>query len=103
MTAVFAANDSMAIGVLHALHEAGRRVPEDVSVVGFDDVADAGHVWPPLTTIRQRFEDVGALAVDALIAELEGPAGGGSDAASGDPQLIPTELVVRASTAAPRS
>ena len=103
VTAVFAANDSMAIGVLHALHEAGRRVPEDVSVVGFDDVADAGHVWPPLTTIRQRFEDVGALAVDALIAELEGPAGGGSDAASGDPQLIPTELVVRASTAAPRS
>ena len=69
--------------------------------MGFDDVADAGHVWPPLTTIRQRFEAVGALAVDALIAELEGPAGG-ADAASGDPQLIPTELVVRASTAAPR-
>lgn len=102
VTAIFAANDSMAIGVLHALHEAGRRVPEEVSVVGFDDVADSSHVWPPLTTIRQRFEDIGALAVDALIAELEGPAGEGAASGPGDPQLIPTELVVRASTAAPR-
>ncbi|WP_425563327.1 LacI family DNA-binding transcriptional regulator [Microbacterium panaciterrae] len=103
VTAVFAANDGMAVGVLRALHEAGRRVPEDVSVVGFDDSSDAGYVWPPLTTVRQHFEEVGALAVDALIAELDGATGGSEGSGSGlpDVQLIPTELVVRASTAAP--
>ncbi|MBS1906925.1 MAG: LacI family DNA-binding transcriptional regulator [Actinobacteria bacterium] len=101
VTAVFAANDGMAIGLLRALHEAGRRVPEEVSVVGFDDTSDAGYVWPPLTTVRQRFEEVGALAVDALIAELDGVAATGSEPDPVAPQLIPTELVVRASTAPP--
>ncbi|MGN8026650.1 LacI family DNA-binding transcriptional regulator [Microbacterium sp. 22242] len=105
-TAVFAANDGMAVGVLRALHEAGLRVPQDVSVVGFDDSAEAGYLWPPLTTVRQHFEEVGALAVDALIEELDGradrgPAEGGSDAAA--VRLIPTELIVRESTASPAS
>jgi len=102
VTAVFAANDGMAIGVLRALHEAGRRVPYEVSVVGYDDISDAGYVWPPLTTVRQRFEEVGALAVDALIAEMDAVAATGSEQDPADPQLIPTELVVRESTAAPR-
>ncbi|MGO3885828.1 MAG: LacI family DNA-binding transcriptional regulator [Mycetocola sp.] len=94
VTAVFAANDEMAIGALRAFHEAGIRVPEQVSVVGFDDSPIASSVWPPLTTIRQHFDRVGAVAVQALLADIHG------DGAEGR-TLIPTELVVRSSTASP--
>ena len=66
VTAVFVANDHMAIGVLRALSEAGRRVPEDVSVVGFDDIPESGFLIPPLTTVRQDFNAVGRLAIDTL-------------------------------------
>ncbi|MDF2509153.1 MAG: hypothetical protein K0Q52_3012 [Microbacterium sp.] len=95
VTAVFAANDQMAIGVLRAFREAGREVPGDVSLVGFDGLPDAAQLWPPLTTVQQHPERVGALAVDALLAELDG---------TGRQQtpLVSTELIVRASTAAPR-
>ena len=55
VTAIFCANDRIALGVLRALHEAGRRVPSDVSVVGFDDMPDSGFFLPPLTTVRQDF------------------------------------------------
>ena len=95
VTAVFAANDQMAIGVLRAFREAGRDVPGDVSIVGFDGLPDAAQLWPPLTTVQQHPERVGALAVDALLAELDG----------GERQqtpLVGTELIVRESTAAPR-
>jgi DNA-binding LacI/PurR family transcriptional regulator len=96
VTAVFAANDQMALGLLRALHEHGRAVPADVSVVGFDDMAESAHFWPPLTTVRQSFADVGRRAVDTLLAEI----------ASGDREvtsiIVPTTLVVRSSTA-PRS
>jgi len=95
VTAVFAANDRMALGLIHALTEAGIRVPHDVSVVGFDDVPDARHFLPPLTTVRQDFRALGQVSVETLIAELEGvPV----------PQraLIAPELVVRGSTAPPR-
>ncbi len=94
VTAVFAANDQMALGVIRALHEAGRRVPHEVSVIGFDDMPDAANYWPPLTTVRQHFERVGEHAVRALIAEIE------SDELPVDRVLVPTELVVRQSTAA---
>ena len=97
ITAVFAANDQMALGVLHALHEHGRRVPADVSVVGFDDMEESAHFWPPLTTIRQSFVEVGRATVDALISEIQ------SGEHHRDPVRIGTELVVRNSTAAPRS
>jgi DNA-binding LacI/PurR family transcriptional regulator len=97
VTAVFAANDQMALGVIRALHEAGRRVPGDVSVVGFDDMAEAAHFWPPLTTVHQSFDDVGRHAVAALVGEI----------ATGQPEStlihVPTELVVRSSTAPPVS
>ncbi|GMA29199.1 LacI family DNA-binding transcriptional regulator [Arenivirga flava] len=93
-TAVFASNDQMALGVLHAFRDAGLDVPGDVSVVGFDDVPDARHFWPPLTTVRQRFELLGARCVDMLLGQIEG-----------DEQryheLIAAELVVRGSTAPP--
>src|SRR5439155_27098431 len=95
VTAIFAANDQMALGLLHALHEHGRRVPDDVGVVGFDCTDEAAHFWPPLTTVRQSFADVGRRAVDALLAEIT----------SGTREVtsinVPTTLVVRSSTAPP--
>lgn len=96
VTAVFAANDQMALGLLHALHEHGRPVPAEVSVVGFDDMAESAHFWPPLTTVRQVFAEMGGRAVDTLLAEI----------ATGErtvtPIIVPTELLVRASTARPQ-
>lgn len=94
VTAVFAANDQMALGLLSALHEAGLTVPGDVSVVGFDDAPDAAYYWPPLTTVRQDFEELARRAVAAAI-------GGTSAAASALAPIAPV-LVSRASVAPPR-
>jgi DNA-binding LacI/PurR family transcriptional regulator len=89
-TAVFVANDQMAIGVLHAFAEAGVRVPEDVSVVGFDDIPEAGFLNPALTTIRQDFQAVGQRAIDLVTTTLNGmPA---------SMPLLPPELIIRKST-----
>ncbi|MFS0866356.1 LacI family DNA-binding transcriptional regulator [Microbacterium sp. 179-B 1A2 NHS] len=93
-TALFAANDQMALGALRALAEAGREVPGDVSVVGFDDVADAADFRPPLTTVRQDFDALGAAAVAALVARIAGERPAGT--------ILVPELIVRASTAPPR-
>jgi DNA-binding LacI/PurR family transcriptional regulator len=71
-TAVFAANDQMALGVIHACHEAGIDVPGQVSVVGFDDVPEAAHFWPPLTTVRQDFAEIGRRAVAMLLDQIRG-------------------------------
>jgi DNA-binding LacI/PurR family transcriptional regulator len=95
VTAVFAANDQMAMGVLRALHEGGRSVPDDLSVVGFDDVPEAEYLIPPLTTIRQDFPAVGRRAIEAIRTALAGRG------PTTSPLLTPT-LVVRASTARPR-
>lgn len=94
-TAVFVANDDMAVGLIHGLHDKGFEVPRDLSVVGFDDVPLARHVLPPLTTVRQDFAALGAAVVEMLRAALE---------ERELPQLtrIPTELVTRSSSAAPR-
>ncbi|MET0451716.1 MAG: LacI family DNA-binding transcriptional regulator [Mycobacterium sp.] len=94
ITAVFVANDQMAIGILHALAEAGRRVPDDVSVVGFDDIPEAGYLIPALTTVRQDFATVGNQAIALVTAQLSGT--------EVKTALLPADLVVRASTAAPR-
>ncbi|GAA3338566.1 LacI family DNA-binding transcriptional regulator [Amorphoplanes nipponensis] len=95
-TAVFAANDQMALGVLRALHERGRPVPRDVSVVGFDDIPDSSSFIPPLTTVHQDFAEVGRRCVQGLLRQIrDEPAGPGT-------VLVPTRLVQRASTAAPR-
>ncbi|MEV4561344.1 LacI family DNA-binding transcriptional regulator [Kitasatospora sp. NPDC049285] len=72
VTAVFCANDHMALGLLRALHEAGRSVPGDISVVGFDDIPEAGYFTPPLTTVRQDFSELGRRALELLVAELAG-------------------------------
>jgi DNA-binding LacI/PurR family transcriptional regulator len=98
LTAVFAANDQMAIGALSALDDAGRRVPEQVSVVGFDDVPEAEFLRPPLTTVRQHFTEAGRLAV-AMLLDLIGPDGTGPVPGTGPATLVPTELLVRHSTA----
>lgn len=94
-TAVFAANDQMALGLIHAFHERGIRVPDDVSVVGFDDVPDARHFLPPLTTVRQDFRALGTVSVETLLAELEG-------VEVPRRTLLQPDLIVRASTAPPR-
>jgi DNA-binding LacI/PurR family transcriptional regulator len=73
VTAVFCGNDTMALGVMRALNEAGRRVPDDVSVVGFDDVPEAGFYLPPLTTVRQDFGEVGRRALGALLGRMTTP------------------------------
>jgi DNA-binding LacI/PurR family transcriptional regulator len=94
MTAVFVANDQMALGVMHARAEAGRSVPHDVSVVGFDDIPEAAYFAPPLTTVRQDFDALGRDAMAGVLAVL-----------GDDDRLMPAptlpELVVRASTGAP--
>jgi len=92
-TAVFVANDQMALGAVRALADAGRRIPEDVSVVGFDDIADAAEFRPPLTTVRQDFDALGRRAVAALIAAIEG----GAAVA----ETVPASLVERESSSAP--
>ncbi|MEI3868204.1 LacI family DNA-binding transcriptional regulator [Microbacterium sp. CCNWLW134] len=93
-TAVFVANDQMALGALRALADAGQEVPRDVSVVGFDDIADAAQYRPPLTTVRQDFDALGARAVAVLIDDVEST---GVTAPMVE-TLTPT-LIVRASTA----
>ena len=92
ITAVFAANDQMALGVLRALHERGRKVPEDISVVGFDDMPESDSFWPPLTTVRQDFDAVGRRTIEILLDEIEH----GTSAA--ERFVVPVSLVVRSST-----
>lgn len=92
-TAVFAANDVMAIGLMHGFRDAGLGVPQDVSVVGFDDVPVAAHVAPPLTTVHQDFPELGRRAVQILLAQIRG---------EGAPEFgaLAPELRVRSSSAA---
>ncbi|MEU7615322.1 LacI family DNA-binding transcriptional regulator [Micromonospora rifamycinica] len=96
VTAVFAANDDMAIGLIRAQLEAGRRVPEDISVVGFDDIPVAAYVTPPLTTVRQPFDEVTRQGLALLVQAIEKP-----DVELPPAADQPVELVVRASTAPP--
>ena len=66
MEAVFACNDQMALGVLQTARKLGRRVPEDLAVIGYDDIPEAEFFWPPLTTVRQDLMQLGATVVDLL-------------------------------------
>ena len=96
VTAVFAAGDEMAIGLIHALREAGRRVPEDISVVGYDGNPVFAYVSPPLTTVRQPFEEAAREGVRVLVHTVEHP-----DAEPAPADEPPIELVVRGSSAPP--
>lgn len=92
-TAVFVANDHMAIGVVRALTEAGLSVPRDLSVVGYDDVPEAAYLNPPLTTVHQDFREIGRRCVRVLLGRLHDRVVEGDD--------DPPQLVVRSSTAPP--
>jgi DNA-binding LacI/PurR family transcriptional regulator len=92
VTAIFVANDQMALGVLRAMYESGRRVPDDVSVVGFDDIPEAPFFLPPLTTVRQDFDEVGSRSVRLLLRMVDD-----GERLPPAPRVEP-ELIVRAST-----
>jgi DNA-binding LacI/PurR family transcriptional regulator len=94
-TALFAFNDISAIGAIQALRESGRRVPEDVSVVGFDDIQSAAFLNPPLTTVRQPLREMGMIAAETLLRRVNQPA----TAAYPKEIVVEPELIARASTA----
>jgi LacI family transcriptional regulator len=91
-TAVFAGNDEMAAGVLHAARQLGVRVPEDISVIGFDDFQIASRLWPQLTTVRTPTREIGRLAAERLM---------GKEDDARDPKGRLPSLVVRASSGPP--
>lgn len=92
--AIFVANDQMAIGLLSALRERGLRVPDDVSVVGFDDIPEAAYLYPPLTTVRQDFAALGQMMMQKVLVALEEADGETADTP------LPTKFVLRSSTRA---
>lgn len=94
VTAVFATADILAVGVMEGVARSGRSVPDDVAVVGFDDIDLAHHVTPKLTTVRQDVGTKGSVAASMLLDEVEGIG------TPGEPVVIPVELVVRESTSA---
>jgi DNA-binding LacI/PurR family transcriptional regulator len=91
-TALFAHSDLIALGAIRQLREAGKRIPEDVSVVGYDDLPVAAYVDPPLTTVHQAMDEVGALAAALILDQLDG-----RGESPGGTHLLPAELVVRSS------
>jgi len=97
-TAIFCANDEMAIGCLHEIKAAGLRVPRDISIIGFDDIRYAEVTEPPLTTISQPAEEIGERVMYRLCRHIE--AGNG---ATGSPEIVPHKLVIRQSVGKPAS
>ncbi|MFY4776120.1 LacI family DNA-binding transcriptional regulator [Metabacillus sp. RGM 3146] len=91
-SAFFIASDSMAIGALRALHEKGIRVPEDISIVGFNDIEMAQHIHPPLTTVKVYTEFMGEAAVDLLLEQIQ------SSRSIAKKIVIPCDLVIRESS-----
>jgi len=94
-TAIFASNDVSAFGVMEAIRDSGRRIPADISVIGFDDIPVASNVYPPLTTVRQPLFEMGASATRMLLELV------GNPSRSGERVLLPTALVIRESCRAP--
>ncbi len=92
VTAIFSSNDQMALGLIHAFRSVGLDVPGDVSIVGFDDIPEAAHFWPPLTTVRQDFEELGRRCVARLL-------GASVDIGPGGSRPLTPQLVLRESTA----
>ncbi len=92
--ALLVANDQMALGAMRALHQHGVNIPAEISLIGYDDTAESAWYQPPLTTVRQDLQQLGAISVDRLVAQLEG--GTLAD------ERLETELVLRETTAAPQ-
>lgn len=97
VTAIFAANDHLALGLLRALSEHGRSVPGDVSLVGFDDVPESAYFIPPLTTVRPDFEAVASASLGLLLAQIE------AGTRRGERRVVAPTLVARNSVAPPRT
>ena len=95
-TAVIAANDMMALGAMREFRKAGLSIPQDVSVVGFDDIAFAALSEPPLTTVCSPRAEIGRRAVETLVTMIERPDQQGVEV------RVPTQLIARDSTAPPR-
>lgn len=95
--AVFVANDQMALGALRAAHQVGKRVPEDLAVVGYDNMPEAAYFWPALTSIRQRLSEVGRLAIQILHSMIEARRADRETVATHVHTLSP-ELIVRDSS-----
>jgi DNA-binding LacI/PurR family transcriptional regulator len=93
VSAVFCANDHMALGVLRALNEAGRTIPGDISVVGFDDIPESSYFTPPLSTVRQDFGELGRRGLELLLDEIT------DGRHSARRVMVTPELILRASTA----
>ncbi len=98
MDAVFAANDQMALSALQVAHRQGLRVPQDLAVVGFDNLAESAYFWPPLTTIQQNLQELGCLAVSQLVRMIE--AVPGTEAYKPQTIWIKPQLIVRDSSVA---
>ena len=101
-TGIVCGNDAMAIGALGAIAGCGLRVPQDVSVTGFDDLPQTPYTVPPLTTVAQPVGDLARAAVERLLARIEQPQGAQQGAPPAAHTVFPVRLVVRASTAPPR-
>ena len=97
ITAVYAANDEMAFGLMRALYESGRRVPDDVSVVGFDGIALSEFSSPPLTTVKQDFHRIGQELMRLVLDQIHS-----KPSRSQGRVVVPTELIIRGTTAPPR-
>ena len=91
-SAIFSSNDVMAMGAMDAIRHRGLRIPDDISIVGFDDIPQSAMVFPPLTTIRQPLEQMGRVATQVLLAMLKNPE------TETTRQELPTQLVLRSST-----
>ncbi len=96
-TAIFASNDVMAMGVMDAVRNRNLRIPDDVSVVGFDNINQSAMVYPPLTTVQQPLEQMGRVATQMLLGILKSPK---NDVGRIE---LPTELIVRSSSSAPKN
>lgn len=94
MDAVFASNDQIALGALHYANAHGLRVPEDLAVAGFEDIAEAAYFSPTLTTVRRPLRELGILAVRTLLSQI----GGAAMPILVNMITLPAELVIRAST-----
>ncbi len=97
VTAIFVANDQMALGVLRALHEGGHSVPDRLSLVGFDDIPEAPYFTPPLTTVRQDFIEMGRNSLRMLLELVES-----GERPRAEHRTVEPELIIRSSTASPR-
>jgi LacI family transcriptional regulator len=102
VTGVCVANDEMAAGMLRAAHEAGRRVPQDLSVVGFDDITMSQHTSPPLTTVRVDKQGLGRRAIIRLLELIEAKPESGKKPPEYQREVLPVELIIRDSTASPK-